>query len=435
MLSRLRSTWITLAVAVQGIMTMKIKQLSLFVLMGLSGVSIASNLPYNDIVTSASAKYGYDPLLVHAVIQKESSHNNSARSGVGAQGLMQLMPATARSLGVNNPNDPTQNVNAGTRYLKQLNQQFGNMPHALYAYNWGMGNLRSYLKGNKKVMPKETQDYVPKIAQFYRNYGGTGSYFGKNVLSGSSTGGKPVSTGIQNNNQKKIKEKLETQNVCKPVKLPEAERVEIDSPINLPPAPPVSGGTGKTVFDPTKNADAAMQVQELMKQIQILKGQYDSVTKGLAGLGLLTNVAQLAGYELPKGFDPQPTNIFNNPKQQNAYNELQRQIATDTGVYASKELAQIQNVTASRVNTAYVDAEVAWTQVNCSMENLKSLAQVSTQTLKQSKDLANALAIENGMLVANQAKLKSNMLMMQSSMDSYKVASHQVVQKFLGAVK
>src|SRR5690606_2759327 len=224
MLSRLRSTWITLAVAVQGIMTMKIKQLSLFVLMGLSGVSIASNLPYNDIVTSASAKYGYDPLLVHAVIQKESSHNNSARSGVGAQGLMQLMPATARSLGVNNRNDPTQNVNAGTRYLKQLNQQFGNMPHALYAYNCGMGNLRSYLKGNKKVMPKETQDYVPKIAQFYRNYGGTGSYFGKNVLSGSSTGGKPVSTGIQNNNQKKIKEKLETQNVCKPVKLPEAER-------------------------------------------------------------------------------------------------------------------------------------------------------------------------------------------------------------------
>jgi soluble lytic murein transglycosylase-like protein len=186
-------------------MKMKLKKLSLLVLVGLSGATIASNLPYNDIVTSASAKYGYDPLLIHAVIQKESSHNNTAKSGVGAQGLMQLMPATARSLGVTNPNDPTQNVNAGTRYLKQLNQQFGNMPHALYAYNWGMGNLRSYLKGNKKVMPKETQDYVPKIAQFYRNYGGTGSYFSGNVIKGGTTsGGKPATPGIENSNQKKI---------------------------------------------------------------------------------------------------------------------------------------------------------------------------------------------------------------------------------------
>lgn len=415
---------------------MKLKKLSLLVLVSLSGATIASNLPYNDIVTSASAKYGYDPLLIHAVIQKESSHNNTAQSGVGAQGLMQLMPATARSLGVTNPNDPTQNVNAGTRYLKQLNQQFGNMPHALYAYNWGMGNLRSYLKGNKKVMPKETQDYVPKIAQFYRNYGGTGSYFGGNVIkAGATSGGKPITTGIENSNQKKIQAKLETQSACKPVKLPEAEQVDIDSPVNLPPIPPVTGGVGKTVFDPTKNADAVLQVQELMKQIQVLKGQYDSVTKGLAGLGLLTNVMQIAGFELPNGFDAQPTNIFNTPKEQNAYNDLQRQIATNTGVYASKELAQIQNITASRVNTAYVDAEVAWTQVNCNMQNLKSLAEVQTNTLKQSKDLANALAIENSMLLANQAKLKANMLMMQSSMNSYKVASHQAVQKFLGTVK
>jgi hypothetical protein len=68
-----------------------------------------------------------------------------------------------------------------------------------------MGNLRSYLKGNKKVMPKETQDYVPKIAQFYRNYGGTGSYFSGNVIKGGTTsGGKPATPGIENSNQKKI---------------------------------------------------------------------------------------------------------------------------------------------------------------------------------------------------------------------------------------
>ena len=96
---------------------MKIKKLSLLILVGLSSISVASNLPYHDVVLSASAKYGYDPLLIHAVIEKESSHRNTARSGVGAQGLMQLMPATAKSLGVSNPNDPVQNVNAGTRYL------------------------------------------------------------------------------------------------------------------------------------------------------------------------------------------------------------------------------------------------------------------------------------------------------------------------------
>lgn len=415
---------------------MKIKKLSLLILVGLSSISVASNLPYHDVVLSASAKYGYDPLLIHAVIEKESSHRNTARSGVGAQGLMQLMPATAKSLGVSNPNDPVQNVNAGTRYLKQLNSQFGNMPHALYAYNWGMGNLRAYLKGTKKVMPRETQEYVPKIAQFYKNYGGSGNYFGGNVIKGTNNAqGKPATTAIENENSKKIREKLEVQNACKLVKLPEAEQVDIDSPITLPPIPPVTGGAGKTVFDPTKNADAALQVEKLMRQIQVLRGQYDSITKGLAGLGLLTNVAQLAGFELPNGFSAEPTNIFNTPKEQNAYNELQRQIATDTGVYASKELGKIQNLTAARVNTAYVEAEVAWTQINCSFENLKSLAAVNTNTLKQSKDLANALAVENSMIVANQAKLKANMLMMQSSMESYKVASHQAVQKFLGSVK
>ena len=405
------------------------------ILVGTASIATASNLPYSDIVKSASAKYGYDPLLIHAVIQKESSHQNTARSPVGAQGLMQLMPATAKSLGVTNPNDPAQNVNAGTRYLKQLNQQFGNMPHALYAYNWGMGNLRSYLKGKKKVMPRETQDYVPKIAQFYKNYGGTGAYFSGNVVKGSGSNGKPTSGGIENSNQKKIQQKLQVENACKPVKLPEAESIDLESPIELPPLPPVGSGAGKTVSDPSKTAQGTLQVNELLQQLKILKGQYDSLTKGLAGLGLLTNVMQIAGFELPNGFDAQPTNIFNTPKEQNAYNELQRQIASDTGVYASKELAQIQNITASRVNTAYVDAEVAWTQVNCNMQNLKALSQIDTNTLKQSKDLANALAIENSMLLANQAKLKASMLQMQSSMDSYKVASHQAVQKFLGTVK
>lgn len=406
---------------------MKVKTIFLL-LTGVSGFSLASgNLAYNGIVTNASAKYGYDPLLVHAVIQQESGHNNTAKSGVGAQGLMQLMPATAKSLGVTNANDPTQNVNAGTRYLKQLNQQFGNMPHALYAYNWGMGNLRGYLKGTKKVMPKETQEYVPKIAKHYKNYGGTGSYFNGNVLGSSST-------GITNSNGKKIQSKLEVENACKAVNLPSAEDISIDSGVALPTVPPTTNAGGRVVFDPTKNTNAMIQVQNLLEQYQVLRGQYDSLTKGLAGLGLLTNVAQIAGFKLPNGFDPAPTNIFGNENQQDAYNELQRQIATNTGVYASKELGQIQNITASRVNTAYVDSEVTWTQVNCSTQNLKALASVKPQGLKQAKDLANAIALENAMLVANQAKLKANMLMLQSGLESYKLASHQAVSKFMGTV-
>ncbi len=129
-------------------------------------------------------------------------------------------------------------------------------------------------------MPRETQEYVPKIAQFYKNYGGSGNYFGGNVIKGTNNAqGKPATTAIENENSKKIREKLEVQNACKPVKLPEAEQVDIDSPITLPPIPPVTGGAGKTVFDPTKNADAALQVEELMRQIQVLRGQYDSITK------------------------------------------------------------------------------------------------------------------------------------------------------------
>ena len=228
---------------------------------------------------------------------------------------------------------------------------------------------------------------------------------------------------------------MQIENACKPVKLPQADNVDIDNSANIPTIPPISNGAGKTVFDPTKNVNAMLDVQALLQQYQVLKGQYDSVTKGLAGLGLLTNVMQIAGFKLPDGFESQPINIFESNDQQNAYNELQRQIATNTGVYASKELGQIQNITASRVNTAYVDSEVAWTQINCNVQNLKSLSEIKPQGLKQAKDLSNAIALENAMIGANQAKLKANMLMMQSSMDSYKVASRQAVAQFMSTAQ
>lgn len=117
--------------------------------------------PLKAIIAKASKKYGIAEPVISAMIQKESAGNPNAKSGSGAMGLMQLMPETAKDLGVADPSDPEQNVMGGTKYFSQMLNKFEDPKLALAAYNSGPGNVKKY---GMQIPPfKETQDYVSSI--------------------------------------------------------------------------------------------------------------------------------------------------------------------------------------------------------------------------------------------------------------------------------
>jgi soluble lytic murein transglycosylase-like protein len=126
---------------------------------------------YEDLIVKASERYRVDSALVKAIIKAESNFNHRAVSPVGARGLMQLMPATAASLQVQDSFHPENNIDGGVRYLRYLMNLFnGNLPLVLAAYNAGENTVLRY---NNRIPPyQETQTYVRRVLDYFDKYSG-----------------------------------------------------------------------------------------------------------------------------------------------------------------------------------------------------------------------------------------------------------------------
>ncbi|CAM3816359.1 MULTISPECIES: lytic transglycosylase domain-containing protein [Pseudomonas] len=136
-----------------------------------NGRQLITGMPYAEVVAAAARTHDLPAALLHAVIQAESRYDPNARSTSGAAGLMQLMPDTAKEMGVKNVLDPAANVQGGARYLKRMLTLFDNdITLAVAAYNAGPDAV---LRRGRVVPPfAETQRYVPKVLRQYRRLQG-----------------------------------------------------------------------------------------------------------------------------------------------------------------------------------------------------------------------------------------------------------------------
>ena len=125
-------------------------------------------IPYQGIIVQAAWRYQVDPYLIRAIIFAESGYNPRAKSKKGARGLMQLMPSTAKSLGVQDIFDPVQNIDGGVRYFRTLLDRFdGDVQLALAAYNAGSRHVRNY----EGIPPfKATRYYIKKVLRFQKKF-------------------------------------------------------------------------------------------------------------------------------------------------------------------------------------------------------------------------------------------------------------------------
>lgn len=131
----------------------------------INGANVSGSIM--DAVENASKKYGVDKKLILSVIKQESGFDKNAVSGAGAEGLMQLMPSTAKELGVSDPFNAQENVDGGTKYLSELLNMYGNNKElALASYNAGPNAVKN-AGGNTSKLPYETQNYVKSIMKDY----------------------------------------------------------------------------------------------------------------------------------------------------------------------------------------------------------------------------------------------------------------------------
>jgi soluble lytic murein transglycosylase-like protein len=147
-----------------------------------SGAGSQQGAQYAPLIEAAAARNGVDPAVLHGLIQQESDFDPSSTSSAGAEGLTQLMPSTASSLGVSDPLDPAQSIEGGARYLGEMLRRFGgNVEAALAAYNAGPGAVQQY----GGVPPyAETQQYVSKVLGYAAEYRGSAT------ASSGQTGGQ-----------------------------------------------------------------------------------------------------------------------------------------------------------------------------------------------------------------------------------------------------
>ncbi|MFX6141661.1 lytic transglycosylase domain-containing protein [Acinetobacter baumannii] len=214
------------------------------------GTSEASVLPsysknknaFDHIIKQAAQQHGVSEGLIKAVMHTESGFNVNARSPVGAQGLMQLMPATARRFNVSNAYDPQQNIFAGAKYLSWLLKRFnGNTQMALAAYNAGEGNVDKY----GGIPPfRETQDYVRRVTSRYQNLYSSG--VGLSSFSNSSISAQAI-------NQPAIPHSTSTQVSAQPVKYSSSRQI-----VTLPDGTYTDASTGTYV---TNNATAIAHIR------------------------------------------------------------------------------------------------------------------------------------------------------------------------------
>ena len=126
------------------------------------------SIPFHGIIVQVAGRYEVDPHLIRAIILAESGYNPKAKSKKGARGLMQLMPSTAKALGVRDIWDPEENIDGGVRYFRSLLDRFdGDVQLALAAYNAGSRHVRNY----EGIPPfKATQHYIKKVLKFHKKF-------------------------------------------------------------------------------------------------------------------------------------------------------------------------------------------------------------------------------------------------------------------------